>query len=264
MEVVVETITPEVAEQYLKLNTSNRKVRQMHVNRIAKDIESGKWHITGDAIRFNGTALVDGQHRLLACVKSKTPIKTLVVRGLSQEVYAHIDTNCIHRQASDVLSTHGISQAKAVASIVRMAHWYLSGRRFSSNYDTRLANDEVVQIAMADPAYGEAARFSHSRKIAKVLPESLLGCWFYLTAKLDEEAAQLFWDSVSRGVFGSEFAPRQSLLLREKLFENASAYKKMNIEHKFAYGVRAWNSFREGREITKFLYTPNTVVPRFI
>lgn len=265
MKAEFETITPERAEEYLRLNTSNRKLRDMHVNRIAKEIVEGKWIVTGDAIRFNGSTLVDGQHRLKACVKAKLPIHTLVVRGLAADVYSHIDTNAIQRQASDVLGMHGIAQPKTVASIVRMSQWYKEGRRFTSNYDSRLSNDDVARIALEDGRYLDAARFTNHRTIAKVLPESLLGTWFYLTSTLDEELARFFWDSVSMGVGRTDSSPpRQALVLREKLFENSAAYKKMSLEHKFTYGVRAWNAFRDGRDSTKFQYTPNTVVPRFV
>ena len=64
-------VTPHLASKWLQKNSCNRPLSQNTVYRYADAILSGEWKLNGDTIRFdsNGT-LIDGQHRLHACVKA--------------------------------------------------------------------------------------------------------------------------------------------------------------------------------------------------
>lgn len=79
----VETITPAVAKAMLKHNVGNRPVDKERVAMLAADIVAGNWHENGESIKFdkNGN-LVDGQHRLMACILAGIPIKSIVIRGV--------------------------------------------------------------------------------------------------------------------------------------------------------------------------------------
>ena len=88
MKVTQETITPEIAQEYLKHNTEN--YRGLHRDRIigyAADMMNGKWQFNGEAIKFdvNGK-LIDGQHRLHAIVRANVPVEMLVIRGIEEGV----------------------------------------------------------------------------------------------------------------------------------------------------------------------------------
>ena len=88
----VETITPQVAEEYLSHNIKNRKIRKEAVAMIARDIASGRFKTTHQGIAFfeDGT-LADGQHRLKAIMKAGVPVDLMVTRGLKKEGMAAID-----------------------------------------------------------------------------------------------------------------------------------------------------------------------------
>lgn len=67
-EMRVVTITPAMAQSWLKRNSGNRPLKHSHVLRLAKAIGAGGWKLTGDPIRFSETGkLIDGQRRLRAC-----------------------------------------------------------------------------------------------------------------------------------------------------------------------------------------------------
>ena len=106
MLVELRTITPDIAKEMLLKNTNNRPVSEKHVRRLAKEITEDRWQLNGDTIRFNGTRLVDGQHRLLAVVKSGKAIETLVVDGLESDVFKTIDIGKI-RSNGDTLAADG-------------------------------------------------------------------------------------------------------------------------------------------------------------
>lgn len=76
----VINITPVLAEKMLQNNDHNRKIRDTGVKKYMRDIATGNWKQNGVSIVFdeNGT-LLDGQHRLTACVKTNTVLKNVVV-----------------------------------------------------------------------------------------------------------------------------------------------------------------------------------------
>lgn len=75
---------PSVAKQWLdEHQRKNRNVSGNVVSRYARTMEGGDWLLNGEAIVFstNGT-MMNGQHRLNACIASREPLKILVVVGV--------------------------------------------------------------------------------------------------------------------------------------------------------------------------------------
>lgn len=80
---VLETITPKIAAEYLTRNTSNRNRRPTRIQQYARDMGSGNWPVTGESIKFSETGdLLDGQHRLVACVLSGVSFQTWVAHNV--------------------------------------------------------------------------------------------------------------------------------------------------------------------------------------
>lgn len=104
-----EFVTPETAAEWLlDHNKNNRKIRATRVTAYARDMRSGDWMATHEAIAFNcdGT-LIDGQHRLEAVIESGIPGWFLVFHGVPKAVARVIDSNAT-RSASDALKiVHG-------------------------------------------------------------------------------------------------------------------------------------------------------------
>jgi len=114
------TITPDMAAQWLEMNKKNRKVRSGVVDKYARDMKAKRWQVTGDAVRFDkDTNLIDGQHRLLACVKSNAPFETLVIYGLPPESQDVMDQGAV-RRSEDVLSLRGWNNVTGLAATARV------------------------------------------------------------------------------------------------------------------------------------------------
>jgi len=76
----VTDITPEYAEEILKLNTSNRPIKRTRVDMYAADMMSNRWQSNGVPIVIGtDNILKDGQHRLAACIKAKSTIKDAII-----------------------------------------------------------------------------------------------------------------------------------------------------------------------------------------
>lgn len=113
MQISVETITPEKAQEILDKNIKiNRKVRSHSVEVYAQMMKQGNWQLThqGIAISDNGE-LLDGQHRLMAIIKSGVTLEMMVARGLHDQKFNVFDRG-IKRNDADVL---GIDPAIAEA-----------------------------------------------------------------------------------------------------------------------------------------------------
>lgn len=92
VEARVETITPEIAEEYLRLSGGNRNIVRSAVETYVEMIKAGKWDINNNGIGFNQKGvLIDGHHRLTAIVIAGQPVTCLVVRGLAESSIDHID-----------------------------------------------------------------------------------------------------------------------------------------------------------------------------
>lgn len=119
-----EVITPAMASDLLGRNTVNRQPIERHVEHLSRQMSEGYWRDNGQPIILSesGTVL-DGQHRLMAVVKSGRPARFLVVRGVGSDVMDTIDTGR-SRQAKDVLSMHGHTDAAALAAAARVCWHY--------------------------------------------------------------------------------------------------------------------------------------------
>lgn len=98
----VENITPETAHLYLSSQSKNRRKSHLMIGRLQREIESGNYELNGQPIRFDEhNRLLDGQHRLYACVAANKPIVSLVIRGIRNETMKTIDMGRA-RSASDI------------------------------------------------------------------------------------------------------------------------------------------------------------------
>ncbi len=88
-------VTPEAAQLWLDTkNINNRPVVRSNVLSLIDEILAGRWrsdHPHGIVFDTNGV-LIDGQHRLLAIVESKTPVWCKVTTGADPSLKDFIDT----------------------------------------------------------------------------------------------------------------------------------------------------------------------------
>lgn len=102
----IETITPNVAQNILDhKNYGNRKIRPSVVERYARIMLAGDWHLSPEAIVISKTGrLLNGQHRLSAVVKSGVTVQFLTIRGPADNVFSVLDRGAI-RSTADALSS---------------------------------------------------------------------------------------------------------------------------------------------------------------
>ena len=90
--VYVVNVTPELAKIWLAIGRFNRRVNYSAVAKYVRQIDAGLWCRTHQGIAFtNEGVLIDGQHRLLAIVKTGKTVPMLVFTNEPQENFAFID-----------------------------------------------------------------------------------------------------------------------------------------------------------------------------
>lgn len=115
----IVTVTPDMAKAWLEKNEHNRESANATIAKFARDMRNGNWRLTGDAIRFDVTGrLLDGQHRLMACLRAGEAFQTLVIYGLDPLTQDVMDTGKVRRTA-DVLSLRGITNANMLSTTLR-------------------------------------------------------------------------------------------------------------------------------------------------
>lgn len=105
----LRTVTPSIAVEWLSNRWGEqRAVRESHVTRLVRDMESGRFRVGPDAIvRINGR-LANGQHRLSAIVESGIQQTMVVMESSDESMYQVIDCG-LRRSARDSLSQHEFS-----------------------------------------------------------------------------------------------------------------------------------------------------------
>ena len=136
-------VTPDLAAEWLEMNTMNRNISQTTVKRYALAMLAGEWQQNGQTITIaeDGTVL-DGQHRLWAVIEAGVTVTFLVVFNVSKDAIATIDSG-VTRTFRHVLQIKGSKHASTAATLTKFAWIY-------DNFDAELS-DSSAKIAVRNP-----------------------------------------------------------------------------------------------------------------
>lgn len=195
-----ETITPKLAAQLLKKNNINRKIRERKVNRLVETIRSGQWKVNGESICIaeDGT-LLNGQHRLTAVMVSKTPIVTLVARGLSKDVMPTIDignprTAADHLRMAGFKGNHG-----ALAAAVKICLSFDQKGQYGDK-KIGMSPQEMFTYLKAERGLLKSQElFEGNANLMAILPPSATIATHFLFSQIDRDAANTFFHHLETG-----------------------------------------------------------------
>jgi len=148
MDTTTELVTPEKAAVYLEKNKVNRDIRKVHVAEIADLINREKWQLNHQGIAFNKNGdLLDGQHRLLAIIKSGKTVPLRITRNLDidQPMGLMVDQLVLKRNAADMMMTP-LKATQIAALIARLCNgWNKPPIDYIQDCMTKLRNEiEIV------------------------------------------------------------------------------------------------------------------------
>lgn len=257
----VMTITPSQAQQILTdRNTHNRRISANHVGRLSRDMADGNFLMNGDAVRFaaDGT-LLDGQHRLHACVQSGSAFRTVVVWNLPSESQATMDDGA-KRTMQNVLQLDGKpTHAKTVASILRRVIMFERGSLTNSSHSP--TKSEMQAYLDKHPEVTEAAMVADQVRSARGIrcAASTLGIAYYLFAQKSPARADEFFEGLRTGIGLEEGSP--ILALRNRLSVEGSTRLTTESAEVLAWFIKAWNAWRSGKSMRILRHKSNDKWP---
>ena len=236
-----ELITPERAAKLLLEVKNVRTARQDHVHCLALAMKSGIWELNGDTIKLDHDgAVIDGEHRLRACIEAERPFRTLMAYGIKES--ATIDTGSRHRSIVQLIAHEGMKYASVVSVIARTALLVEDTDSLERLNVSGLKNNLTVQRVKAyvdkhKSALEEAAARAFPAAAAIRLSTGGLGYLAYVAAsnpKLDT-----FLESLRTGEGLRKGNPAYAL--RERALKRGRA--RVPTPDAFALIFKAWNAY---------------------
>ena len=249
-----EFITPIIAKKYLERNTFNRRISQPILLRYTNDMISGKWkEDTYEPIKISENGrILDGQHRLLAIVKSNCSIYVHVAYNVDESVFDVLDTGKV-RNASDCFFVAGVKLANSLPSIMSYYNLLEEGRTNGVQINHRSTNAELLQQYYEDELFWQnIGRISYNLYVsfAKILPSSIIGGFYAHFYKLNPDKAEMFMNQLCTGL---DVSNKSIHMLRKKLMQDKMSPRKMLPNLKMALIIKTWNYFINGANM-KIIY----------
>lgn len=240
----IETITPEKAKEILtKNNLSNRPINNKNLEKIVKAMTNGSFSSNGDTITFaQDGRLLDGQHRLSACIKANYTLTVPVVYGVDFDTAFMTKDSGFKRTTQNRLEFYGIygSYVKTAISLTILLIGY---ERKSVNIPDSLTitvdETDIINRMLSQPEILDSAKFAHSSSQSKkILTERLLGFTHYLFHQYFPQEAAEFFEKFERAENLSANSPIllvRNYLIDDKIQPNVlKLTKKRKLELVFA------------------------------
>lgn len=261
----VMTITPQIADAWLKRrNKGNRHVSPDVVKRYAESMREKRWMLTHQGMAFdeNGN-LVDGQHRLRACVESGVTIQTRMTVGVPRETFAVTDTGR-RRHASQLIDVRHRTTVAAAARILSYitgavppdtsVHGHVVPNKVDNDVLLSVVDDwpELVAWAPSVSAAYSAARIQQSAHLAVVAQiarnphNHLIDSWF---------------EAIISGAGLAAADPR--LVLRNRFLQGGDikGSGSTRMARSYLLVVKAWNAYARNKPIRMLKVNPDQEPP---
>ena len=239
MQITTESISPEMAAEYLKKNTRNRPCLQGRIYDYANAMKRGEWVQNGDAIRFGSDGvLIDGQGRLKACIAADMSFTTLVVRGLDPETFKTIDLGK-KRNVPDLLAIRGEKNTTKLTRALRFLLMYEAGT-FANHTYTPIQLEECLSRHPSIRNW-----IVSSKKMYAITTHAAIVLTICYIASLTrtqtaEDFARLLMDGT-----GLEKGSAV-LVLRERLMQDRAATSRIPASYAAQLVIYAYNAFAKG------------------
>lgn len=241
-------ITPELAKKWLdESEFENRNIKKSNLDKLIRDIQSGKWVFDGSPIRFDrDNNVIDGQHRLTAVIRTGKTIKSLVIRGIVDRAKLTIDTGS-NRSTSDILYFTGEKNTIPLSVAGRLAAAYNESDgdliAFSRNKSSKsLTVQQIADVIEQNPEISDSvSRMSGKSNIRKFLGLGVAGFLRYILSQSNYGyLCDEFFDRLDSGISSKDGDP--ILAARTTLLLGISATSGTKLQAiKCAIVIKAWN-----------------------
>lgn len=252
-------ITPHEAVKMLDKNKHNRTIQGRYVENLARDITNDAWVLNGEAIKIavNGMIL-DGQHRLMAIALAGKGIWTFLVTDLPPETQRSMDGGRKRTDGDRYRLESETHPALLSSTLGQIWRWDRGDRRWASNPSPTLAEKDVLLAKNPDIRRSvEVARrtFTEYRAISP----TPLAVAHHLLSQIDPEKSPWFFQRLADGADLSTGHPVHTL--RKRASNDRETKARVTSARSLAYIIRAWNAYREDRELERLVHAADEAIP---
>lgn len=232
ISVRLERITPELAKEMLRRNRGNRRVNERNVSILRQSLVADVFTFNGETIILDeDDHVLDGQHRLIACVESGVSFISLVVRGISRSVFDTIDIGRV-RSGGDMLGVRGEAYSNRLAAAANMMARFIARGGFGAEGAARCPNRILAKVLDAHPGL----RDSVAAMCNSTLYSNQYGVVLhYLFTQVSREAADAFARVITSG---DSDTGRPFMVLRESIIR-----VPFNPNNRLSYAAKTIKAF---------------------
>lgn len=260
-------ITPEIAKRLLDNTDSKvqRKLKRNHVVWLSNTMKEKQFkQNNGDTIRqdIEGN-IIDGQHRLAACIDANFTLKTIFVKGLETDIIKTINIGQKTRTFTDVLEINHRTNYKycnvitaSVKFIIRFQKSIFTAGGAGIN-KSNLSTETFLKWIDKNP---EIIDFIGETMIIvangdRLIKASVFCGLKWVLDKYNKTESDIFFQMLSDGIGLKKSSPIYTL--RKKIFAskfgvNQKKYKIKQRELIFLI-LKTWNSYLDNKTITRFV-----------
>lgn len=247
---VVE-ITPALAEEWLKRNKVNRRLKNDKIKQYAHDMSAGKWKMTAEAIKFSKDGrLIDGQNRLNAVIEANVPVVFLVAHGLDEDAQLVMDSGAV-RSKADSLYFLGYTDTKSLAPAASTLMAYRDGffKNCGVSRNPSYTKSDLAVFLSDNDKLVEFVPFAKKVQRSLPLPIGALATAIHEFSSIDPDATLDFFDRIIDMRTNGTGDPVQVLIKR--VTEDRMRNKRLTNAMSLFYLFRAWNAYRDGEPLSK-------------
>jgi hypothetical protein len=256
-------ITPEIAKKLLANNPINRPPRSGLVEFLASQMSAGEWRENGESIIISESGeLLDGQHRLMACVKSGHSFWSVVSKGVYKEYLSTIDTGD-KKTVSDHLSIAGEVNASALAAVIRLVRFIDADFVQSKSETQKMPTMEAEALIAKYPLCRESVSLYYSKasKVKIVSPKIITAVRTVAGTRLQAcglgtSTIDAFCDSVLNPASIEESDGNPLWTLFKMLKANSVSYKKIQGCDMLKCIIKSWNNYHRGSKLRLIRFSP--------
>ncbi len=237
-------ITPQIAKEYLKNNTDNRRLNLENVKRYAHDMSTNNWmKNTFELIQISKSGKVlNGQHRLHAVIVANKSVLFHVVSGLEDDIFHVLDTGS-SRNSTDIFFIKKVKNSNSIPSIIQNYKvMKLSVYRTGTKND-RFTNSELIINYDERPLFWQhiaTKSITWYTQFSKILSPSYIGGLYSVLLEINSDMAEEFMNQLCSG---QNIQNSTIGLLRKKLFDDKLSQKKITLKTKHALVTKTWNCY---------------------
>lgn len=271
----VSHITPEIAREMLSFNVAdNRNVSPNNVNDLAESLKAGRYIPTGSPIIISTLGkVIDGQHRLLACVKSGVPMDMVVISGVDPKAYAVIDRG-LKRSIADGLRLHGYSNSAQLSSAAAVLMQWVQGKRRStliSGATSKTDSNEINDFILDNPnLFSTFSAMTHSTAVA---PKSWNSAWLIMSWEMlkndqpigEGSPSDHFLQVIRTGHHTGTEEDNKTINIRSALERRRAGVNK-DTDYLWEIGmmISGWNKLVSGGSLNQPRFQTSTPIPEIL